>query len=272
MTVAGVRIFLFNIFFYSFTFTVAMVLWAVARLSTRTAMHRVLRLWGGVVRGAVRHLLGGRIEVRGRENLPKDRPVLLVSKHQSELDIVMVACLFPDVSAVAMEELTRYPFFGPILRKLDVVMVAVDSGPQGRTRQVVSGARRVIGEGRSMLIYPEGELMKLGARERYRRGVGHIYAELGVEVVPMANSLGAIWPQRRWRKCLDRTGAVEFLEPIGPGLPLDTFMAEVETRIETATMRLIREHASGDDLAAAEDRYARRANNDDEPVVACGTA
>ena len=39
-------------------------------------------------------------------------------------------------------------------------------------------------------------------------------------------------------------------------------MAEVEARIETATMALIREHAHPDDLSAAEARHARRAGND----------
>jgi len=256
----------FNLFFYGYTFAIAMTLWGVARLSTRARMHGVLRHWGRTVRGAVRLLLKGRIEVHGLENLPRDRPVLLVAKHQSELDIVMMAVLFPDVSAVAMAELKRYPFFGAILDKLDVVMVAVDSGPQGRTRQVVEGARRIIDGGRSMLIYPEGELMKLGARERYRRGAGHIYAEIGPTVVPVAKSLGVIWPQRQWRKNIGRTGAIAFLEPIGPGLSMESFMAEIEERIESASMALIREHAPPEDLAAAEARFAGRLNNRGEPV------
>ena len=36
-------------------------------------------------------------------------------------------------------------------------------------------------------------------------------------------------------------------------------METLETRIETATMALIREHAAPEDLAAAEERYARGA-------------
>jgi hypothetical protein len=37
----------------------------------------------------------------------------------------------------------------------------------------------------------------------------------------------------------------------------------VEERIEAATMRLIREHADGEVLAAAEDRHARGVANED---------
>lgn len=262
------RITAFNLFFYAYTFAIAMTLWVVARLSTRARMHAVLRHWGRTVHRAVALLLKGTIEVRGLENLPRDRPVLIVSKHQSELDIVMVGELMPEVSAVAMAELTRYPFFGTILKALDIVMVAVDSGPQGRTEQVVEGTRRIMAEGRSMLIYPEGELMKAGARERYRRGAGHIYARLGVTAVPVALSLGAIWPQRQWRKTIGRTGAIAFLEPIEPGLPIDTFMAEIERRIEDESMALLREHLDGEELAAAERRHALGLNNADRPADA----
>ena len=40
-------------------------------------------------------------------------------------------------------------------------------------------------------------------------------------------------------------------------------MAALESRIETATMALIRLHADAADLAAAEDRFARGAANED---------
>jgi hypothetical protein len=53
------------------------------------------------------------------------------------------------------------------------------------------------------------------------------------------------------------------MEPIGPGLSREEFMAEVERRIETRTMELIRECASGEMLEKAEDRYRRGVANED---------
>lgn len=263
----GVRSTVFNLVFFAFSFLVAMGLWLLAKVSTRAAMQRLAGRWGRGVRWLVRVMLGSEIEVRGLENVPADRPVLFVGKHQSELDIVMMAALFPTTSAVAMAELEKYPFFGALLRGLDVVLVAVDAGPQGRTRQVVEGTARILAEGRPMLIYPEGELMDLGARERYRKGAGHIYAELEVWAVPIAVSLGTIWPRRRWRKNCGRRGAIAFLEPIPPGMGLEPFMTEIEERIEAATMDLIREHATPEELADAERRYEGRLNNAGRPAV-----
>jgi len=262
---AALRVIVFNVFFYGYTFVVAGTCWVLAKLSTKERMHGVLRLWGRGVVGAVRLILGGRIEVRGLEKLPESGAIL-ASKHQSELDVVMLGVLMPHTGAVAMQELTRYPFFGPILAKLDLVLVAVEQGPQGRTQQVIEGARRIREQGRPLMIYPEGELMELGAKERYRKGVGHIYIALNEPVYPVAKSLGTIWPRRKWTKNIGQIGAIEVLDPIPPGLDLESFMLELERRIEEGTMRLIREHADDAALAEAEDRHARGVNNHGEVV------
>ena len=212
-------------------------------------------------------ILDGRVEIRGLENLPSG-PKLFVCKHQSELDIILLASAVPEFGAVAMQELERYPFFGPILRRLELVLVPVDGARSdgtraGRTEEVIAGARRVIAAGRPMVIFPEATLMSLGARERYRKGAGRIYAALEIEAVPVASSLGVIWPRREWRKHPHRMAAIEILPPIAPGLDVDTFTSEIEQRVEQATMALIREHASGDVLAEAEDRFARGVANED---------
>jgi 1-acyl-sn-glycerol-3-phosphate acyltransferase len=259
-----IRSTVFNIIFYGFTFFVAMTAWVLCKLTTRQVIWRWMNVWGRTTMWMVRWILGAKIEVRGREHLDLSRPQVIVAKHQSELDIVMLGALMWDISAVAMEELTKLPFFGTILRKLDVVLIAVDSGPQGRTQQAIDGAQRMKAQGRTMVIYPEGELMQLGARERYRRGAAHIYGAMEVEAVPVANSLGAIWPQRRWRKNPGATGAMEFLPPIPPGLPADAFMATIEEQIETGTMALIEEHAGGAELEAARERYRLGLNNHGE--------
>jgi len=254
---------IFNLYFYTLTFFVALACWVLAKVSTRQAMWRVINWWGPAVLWGVRVILKGTVEIRGREHLATDRPQMIVSKHQSELDIVMLGVLFTNIGAVAMQELQRYLFFGTILRKLDLVLVKVDGDRQGRTRQAVEGAARMKAEGRTMVIYPEGTLMSLGAKERYRTGAGHIYVETAYEAVPVATSVGVIWPRREWRKNVGQKGIIEFMEPIRPGLALDEFMAEIEERIETRTMELIRECAPGEMLAKAEDRHRRGVSNED---------
>lgn len=257
-----IRATLFNVAFYVFTLFSAMAA-SAATLRGQEAVRAVVAWWTRRVRGLIGLILGGRIEVLGRERLPSGGAQLLVSKHQSELDAIMMFSLFPDLGAVVMKELENYPFVSPIVRALGLITVSVSATPQGRSEAVVAGAARIMAEGRPVLIYPEGTLMSLGAKERYRSGAWRIYAATGATVTPVAQSVGCIWPRREWRKRAGRTGAVEFLDPIPPGLPEAEFMALVESRIEQATMALIRRHADGEDLAKAEDRFARGVANED---------
>jgi 1-acyl-sn-glycerol-3-phosphate acyltransferase len=257
------RSFLFNLFFHGFTALVAVAAWLVARFGSRAALWAVIRFWGRTVVGAIRLILNSRIELRGLENLPAGGSWLLVCKHQSELDAVLLASILPHAGAVAMQELENYPLFGPILKRLGLVLVPVSGPRANRTAEVVEGAMRILAEGRPMVIFPEGTLMSLGARERYRKGIGHMYQAMDTPAVLVASSLGVIWPRREWVKHAHRTAAIEVLEPIPPGMELEAFMEAVEERIEAATMRLIREHADGEVLAAAEDRHARGVANED---------
>ncbi|HSF91786.1 MAG TPA: 1-acyl-sn-glycerol-3-phosphate acyltransferase, partial [Paracoccaceae bacterium] len=228
-------------------------------------LQKFLKLWGTSAQFGVRNILGSEIEIRGREYLPTAHPPLIAAKHQSELDVLVMVSQHPDMTTVAMRELTKFPFFGRILRVLDYVTVQLSGPPENRTREVIEGARRAHLAGRPVVIYPEGTLMSLGAKERYRAGIWHIYNDLQIPVTPVAMSLGVIWPRREWVKFPKTRGAFEYLPPIAPGLDREEFLATLEHQVETATMRLIEEHAEGDMLSAARDRFARGVANEDMP-------
>ncbi|WP_340109561.1 lysophospholipid acyltransferase family protein [Pikeienuella sp. HZG-20] len=255
------RVAAFNIVFYTVTFVWAMYVAAACRFVSADRVRAMIARWCRWVRWWVRVGLSGRIEIRGREKLPA-APYILAPKHQSELDVCVIFGAHPESGAVVMKELANLPFLGRLIKKMDLITVSVEHGPQGLTDMIRDGARRVAGQGRPILIYPEGELMALGARARYRTGVFNIYDAAQIPVVPVAQSLGAIWPKREWGKKLRRSGAIRYLKPIPPGLGKEEFMARLENVVEEATMELIREHATGADLAAAEDRYARKAGNE----------
>ena len=131
---------LFNLFFYGFTFVMALLAYVAARLRPRRAVWRVVGVWGRVMLGAVRVILGSQVEIRGIENLPEDGAKLFVCKHQSELDVILLASAVPEFGAVAMQELERYPFFGPILRRLDLVLVPVE-GARARSPAIRDAER-----------------------------------------------------------------------------------------------------------------------------------
>ncbi|MEO1329157.1 MAG: 1-acyl-sn-glycerol-3-phosphate acyltransferase [Pseudomonadota bacterium] len=260
---------LLTVSFFVFTFCWAALALIVSLVGGQRTVRWFLRVWGEASQWLTRKILNATIEVRGLERFgPGERPALIAAKHQSELDTFIFPAMHPDLSAIAMEELTNYPLLGPILRKLDYILVSVEGKRANQMIQVVSGSRRAHEQGRPILIFPEGELMRVGSRHRYKSGVFHIYQALNCPAHPVALSCGLVWPQRKWRKRPHQTCVLEFLEPIPPGLDQAAFMAELERRIEEGTMALIREHGDPETVAIAEERHRLGLTNEDHVTVA----
>lgn len=181
-------------------------------------------------------IVGTRLEVRGRENLPPG-PVLIASKHQSAWDTFALITLFRDPAMVMKAELGWIPFYGWFSHKFRHIFVRRERGPSALKR-LIADARDRAAAGREIVIFPEGTRRQPGADPDYKPGVVALYEALELPCVPVALNSGLFWPRR---KLLRRSGTivVEFLPPIEAGLPRATFKQELESRIETATTRLI---------------------------------
>ena len=229
----------FNLFFYGFTALTALVGILLVPIPLATLLRGLLHNWAKVVQWAMRAIGGMEIEIRGRQHLPARGPALLAMKHQSESDGITLAALIPGIAFVAMQELFRYPLIGAILYRLQ--MIRVDTCGGGKEREHLARfARRAYDSGRYIAIYPEGHLMAIGERERYRSGIYYMARDFGLPVTPIATCVGLLWNRRDWVKKPGRA-AIEFLPPIPAGLEKVEFMQRLETSIEGATARLVAE-------------------------------
>lgn len=234
-----IRSLAFNVFFYVFTLLAAIVGIVLVPVPTPVLLRGLLHRWAQTVVWAARWIGGMKVEFRGRANLPSYGPALLANKHQSESDGIFLASVIPGIAFVAMQELFRYPLIGTILYRLQ--MIRVDTCGGGKEREnLAQFAKRAHDSDRYIAIYPEGNLMEPGERERYRSGIFYLYRDLNLPVTPVATSLGLLWNRRDWWKKPGRA-AIEFLPPIETGLDKHTFMRRLEETIETNSDRLIAE-------------------------------
>jgi len=234
-----IRSFAFNVYFYALTVLAALIGIVMVPVPTPVLLRALLHRWAQAVVWGMRWVGGMKVEIRGREFLPKKGPVLLANKHHAEVDGVLLAALIPGIAFVAMQELFRIPVIGTILYRLQ--MIRVDTCGGGKEREnLAQFAKRAYDSGRHIAIYPEGNLMAPGERERYRSGIYYLSRDLGLPVTPVATSVGLLWNRRDWRKKAGRA-AIEFLPPIETGLDNQTFMRRLEDTIETASDRLIAE-------------------------------
>ncbi len=234
-----IRSLAFNAYFYLGTLLVAIIGIVLVPVPTPALLRGLLFHWARAVVWGMRWIGGMKIEFRGLEHLPASGPALLANKHHSESDGILLAARIRGIAFVAMQELFRYPLIGAILYRLQ--MIRVDTCGGGREREnLAQFAKRACETGRHIAIYPEGNLMAPGERERYRSGIYYLYRDLGLPVTPVATSVGLLWNRRDWRK---KTGlaAIEFLPAIETGLDKDSFMRRLEETIEIASDRLIAE-------------------------------
>lgn len=230
----ALRALLFYIVFFG-SGTLFLPLALPALVMPRRVTIRVGEVWYAFVLAALRLICGLSHEIRGRENLPAT-PCIVAAKHQSAWDTIAFITILDDAAYVIKKELTQIPVFGWLLTKTAMVPVDRSAGAKA-LRHMVATARARLGDGRHIVIFPEGTRTAPGERRAYHPGVAALYTQLVVPVVPVALNSGLFWPRRAFYKRPGRI-VVEILPAIAPGLPRADFMRRLEATIEEATARL----------------------------------
>jgi 1-acyl-sn-glycerol-3-phosphate acyltransferase len=173
----------------------------------RFVVHLFLRAWLRIYH---------RYRVIGRENLPLDRPFVLVANHASHLDALSL------LSALPLRRIQRaYPaaakdYFFTSMPKIAFSAVVVNAMPFDRKenpRDSLAICRQLLETPRHILIlFPEGTRSADGAIAAFKPGIGFLTAASDIAVVP-AHLEGAYraWPKGafipRPRKLTLRIGA-----------------------------------------------------------------
>ncbi len=123
------------------------------------------------------------ITVIGSENIPSEGNFILVSNHQSHLDIAVFICSIKrKFSFLAKKELLDVPFLGWDLRAQG--HIAVD---RHNHRSAIKEMQRVEGmlkNGKSIIIFPEGTRTDTGKMGSFKKGAFVMSVHTGVPVIP----------------------------------------------------------------------------------------
>ena len=193
-----------------------------------------LVVWGNRV------ILGIQVRVSGLENLPvgETSPAVLLSKHQSTLETLLLPTLMPHPLAyVFKRELLRIPFFGWSMARLDMIHIDRDSRAKA-LKQVVAQGKVLLAQGVWIILFPEGTRMARGEKGTYQTAGTRLAVEAGAPVIPIAVSSGKCWPRKGFVKY---PGVVDV--SIGKPIPSegrkpDELMREVQDWIEAEMRRL----------------------------------
>ncbi len=124
-----------------------------------------------------------RADVKGREKVPQDGPLILAANHMSNWDPPFLACfLSRTVSYMAKEELFHNPVFGAAIRNCHAFPVKRGAADMG----AIKSAIQIVKKGNCLGLFPEGTRSKDGEMHKAEAGVGLIAAKTKAPIVPAA--------------------------------------------------------------------------------------
>jgi 1-acyl-sn-glycerol-3-phosphate acyltransferase len=140
--------------------------------------HRCARAWSWLILTTT----GVRVQVSGLEHLDPTRSYVFAANHQSIYDIPILFASLPfQLRIIAKESLGRIPFLGWHLRRTGHVLVDRSRPGAG----VVKKMARLVADGHSLVVFPEGTRSTDGSVARFKGGSFVIAADAGLPVVPI---------------------------------------------------------------------------------------
>lgn len=156
--------------------------WILIRLNPfnkekgKVLYHRILSAYTW----SVMYIMGNfRKRIINPLNEQLDTPVVIISNHQSFLDILVSTMLHPKVILLTNKWVWESPVFGAVVRLADYYPVA--EGAEGSVERL----RARVKEGYSIVVYPEGTRSPDTKIKRFHKGAFYLAQELGLDILPI---------------------------------------------------------------------------------------
>ena len=163
-------------------FVGALLIWAVTRWfdPRLVVLHLYTSFWGSIY---VWVMPAWRVLRTGRENIDWSRTYVVVSNHQSLLDILIAFSLFFPFKWVSKIEIFKVPLIGwnMTLNRY----IPLKRGDRDSIAEMMKIARARLQEGSSVYFFPEGTRSPSGVMKPFKHGAFTLARELGLPILPI---------------------------------------------------------------------------------------
>ena len=149
----------------------------------RVAAHFMSIFWAWLFQTIIPYW---KFELRGREKIPWNRPVILVSNHRSQVDILALSKIRRPFKWTSKSENFRMPFVGMVLiltRSIPVNRESLRSGSK-----FIARAEAEIKKGSSILLFPEGTRSKTGSMRIFKEGAFLLAKRTACPIIPIVHT------------------------------------------------------------------------------------
>lgn len=231
-------------FLRSLLFIVLMYVWmlilgilgVIPAALTKDGASKTIKLYSKNILWLLRVICGVRYEIRGE--VPTG-DVVIASKHQSFLDVIIHTATVPRVNFIMKQELRWAPILGFYAARIGAA--PIKRGDKGKAvKQMIQGASKTAGSPTQLVIYPQGTRVPPGEDRPYKVGAAILCERMGKPCIPAATNAGVYWPKH---SLLRKPGlvVVEYLPELAMDKNAQVFIKNLQAVVEAASDSLAAE-------------------------------
>jgi 1-acyl-sn-glycerol-3-phosphate acyltransferase len=154
-------------------------------------------------------------KIEGREKAEKGTTYIIISNHQSLLDILLLNCLRYKYKWISKIENLKVPFIGWYLRMADYIIV--DRGDEESKAIMLEKSYKSLRKGISIMIFPEGTRSVNNEIGLFKRGAFQLAIEANVPLLPvLIDGTGGILPKHGLLFGSGHKIRIRVLDPVHP--------------------------------------------------------
>lgn len=196
-------------------FPITFLIWILALPfdKNRSVIHRLLNWQSKIMVGLMPIW---KLTIEGREKVSGNVPCVIISNHQSILDILFINCLCYNLKWVSKIENMKVPILGWYLRMADYIVI--NRGDPESKELMMEKSMRCLRQGTSVMMFPEGTRSANGDLGFFRRGAFKMAIDAGVPILPVVlDGSGGILPKHGLVFTTGHRVKLKVLDPVYPG-------------------------------------------------------
>jgi 1-acyl-sn-glycerol-3-phosphate acyltransferase len=156
-----------------------------------------------------------KIDIEGREKAVRRTTYVIISNHQSILDILLLNCLRYKFKWISKIENINVPVLGWYLRMADYIIV--NRSNEESKAEMLEKSYRCLKRGISIMIFPEGTRSPDTEPGFFKKGAFQLAIQAGVPILPvLINGTGGILPKHGLIFGSGHNIRIRVLDPVHP--------------------------------------------------------
>ncbi|MFO7575971.1 MAG: lysophospholipid acyltransferase family protein [Bacteroidales bacterium] len=181
--------------------------------SDRKLVHRFLRLQGWFLTHTI-PLWSFKVE--GKEKIRRDQSYVIISNHQSILDILLLDNIRGDYRWISKAENFRVPILGLSMRMANYI--SIERGNKDSAVKMLEDARKSLERNISIMMFPEGTRSKTDSLLPFKTGAFQLALRADKPILPVVvDGTGAVLPKHGYTFSSGHKLRVRIMDPVFPG-------------------------------------------------------